>query len=78
MEALGTPPIPDGYFWYVLSTVLVTALIWVVNRYVNRVDRLFEKLTESINDLIQISKVHEHRLEDVEEDVRELKTIRKR
>lgn len=73
MEALSSPPMPDGYFWYVISTAFLSALIWIINRYVNRIDRLFEKLTTNIEELMRIAGLHEHRINEAEQDIDDLK-----
>jgi hypothetical protein len=75
METLASspPPSPDAYFWYAICIVLVSILVWIVNRYISRTERLFEELTKNINELIQVTKVHEHRISDAEDDIDHLK-----
>jgi hypothetical protein len=60
------PPAPDGLFWYSLSTVLVLALIWVLQRYVSKTDKLFEKIIHNQQQLLINDKVQDTRLDDLE------------
>lgn len=62
-------PTPDMLFWYSLSIILAGALIWVVNRYVTRTDKMFSQLIEAVNELRIIIKVHETEIENLKDKV---------
>jgi len=58
-------PIPDGIFWYSLSTLLALSLIWVLQRYVNKTEKLLERLVADvsllkINEATQDTTLKEH------------------
>lgn len=62
-------PTPDMLFWYSLSIVLAGSLIWVVNRYVNRTDKMFSQLIDAVNELRIIIKVHETEIDNLKDKV---------
>lgn len=58
-------PVPDGIFWYALSTLLAVALFWIIAKYVNKLDTVIENLSD--NDIRQdlILKHHGDDIEDL-------------
>jgi len=69
LEEIAQIPTPDMLFWYSLSIGLAGGLIWVVNRYVNRTDRMFSQLIEAVNELRIIIKVHETEIDNLKDKV---------
>lgn len=61
-------PTPDIYFWYGFSGLLSGAIIWILQRYIAKMDKFTEEVTNSLNELRQITKVHEHRITSMEND----------
>lgn len=76
METLNNP-LMDTYFWHAVGGALVSILVWVVSRYISKIDRMLEEITKNLHELMKISSVHDNRLEDLEEDVRDLKVRRR-
>lgn len=62
--------IPDGIFWYSLATLLAIALIWIIQRYVSKIDTMLLGLTESVNKLITITSVHEVEITNLKDDMK--------
>lgn len=77
MEALNNP-LMDNYFWHAVAVTLVSILVWVVSRYISKIDRVLEELTKNLHELMKISSIHDHKIEDIQEDIRDLKSTRKR
>ena len=73
LQELAQIPTPDMFFWYTLSIVLAGSLVWVVNRYVNRTDKMFQSLIDMVNELRIIIKVHESEIKNHESDIQSLK-----
>src|SRR6188768_541129 len=73
LEEITQTPTPDMYFWYSLSIILAGALVWVVNRYVNRTDAMFAQLINMVNELRVLIKVHESEIKNHESDIQSLK-----
>lgn len=69
LQEIAQIPTPDMLFWYSLSIVLAGSLIWVVNRYVNRTDKMFSQLIDAVNELRIIIKVHETEIENLKDKV---------
>jgi hypothetical protein len=69
LQELAQIPTPDMFFWYSLSIVLSASLIWVVNRYVNRTDKMFQQLIDAVTELKVMIKVHESEIENLKEKV---------
>jgi len=69
LQELAQIPTPDMFFWYSLSIVLSASLIWVVNRYVNRTDKMFQQLIDAVTELKVMIKVHESEIDNLKEKV---------
>lgn len=75
-----TPTTPDTWFWYSLSSLLAIALIWVLQRYVNKTETLIKELKDVvqgllINDKVQDVNIHNHneRLNGIEDRINVVK-----
>jgi hypothetical protein len=58
--------IPDGWFYYTLSSLLAMALIAIIWKYVAKTENCLGKLETAVNKLITISEVHEVRIKNLE------------
>lgn len=65
-------PRPDQYFWYTIATVLVLVLVWIVQRYVSKTDKLMEKLVEGMNQLDKTAAIHDQRIQNLEKNSDEI------
>jgi len=61
--------LPDNYFWYSLSILISGVLIWIIQRYIQKTERLLERLVNEVNDLKALTKLHNHRLDDIEKNI---------
>ena len=59
--------IPDPFFWYSVSSVLIVILIWIVQRHIVKTDKLLERLTDTINTLSTNVAVLEERITALED-----------
>lgn len=59
--------IPDQFFWYSVSSVLIVILIWIVQRHIVKTDKLLERLTDTINTLSTNVAVLEERITALED-----------
>jgi hypothetical protein len=75
MEQL-TMPSPDIYFWYGFSGLLSGSIIWILQRYIAKMDKFTDKVTKNLNELMQITKLHEHRINEIEEDIEEKNNVK--
>jgi len=66
MDLPQTIPLPDQYFWYILATLLAIILIRVINRYVNRTEKLLERVVNDVQGLKTESKLQLQRIVNVE------------
>jgi hypothetical protein len=56
--------VPDGIFYYSLSTLLTGALVWIIGRYVAKQSDLLEYLVK--NDVRQDARLDHHDEEIIE------------
>ena len=64
MVILEVPIVPDGIFYYSLSTLLTGALVWIIGRYVAKQSDLLEYLVK--NDVRQDARLDHHDEEIIE------------
>jgi hypothetical protein len=69
-------PTPETYFYYVLSALLGSALIWIIARYLGKNEKTMEKLQETDTKLTTMLTLHEHRINEAEKDIRSLENKR--
>lgn len=69
-------PTPDQLFWYMLATLLGSALIWVIGRYITKQEKLMDRVLDMLTDLSTISKVHETRLNNHDKEIGQLQETR--
>lgn len=60
-------PMPDGLFYYSLSTLLALAIIAIIWRYVGKTDDLLKELKQAVQSLMINDKVQDNRIDDLEE-----------
>lgn len=66
-------PQPDMYFWYTLATVLATALISIIWVFINRIVKILDTTTDSVNKLVTLTAVHDKDIQDNRKDIEKLK-----
>lgn len=64
---------PDSYFWYALSITLALALIWILVRYANKIDKTFDVMAANISRLTETSIVHGVKIDGHDKDITEIK-----
>lgn len=68
MILLDATPMPDGLFYYSLSTLLALAIIAIIWRYIGKTDDLLKELKQAVQNLLINDKVQDSRIEDLEDD----------
>lgn len=68
-------PHPDVYFWYVLSFLLTTTLIWVVTSYISRAEKRDIKVAETLAKLTIMVEVHSSEIKQLTTDVDRLRLL---
>jgi hypothetical protein len=61
--------IPDMYFWYSLSIAMAGLLIWIIQRYISKTEKLLEKLVTDVSELKERTSVHNHRINELEDNL---------
>ncbi len=69
MEAINISP----EVWKPLAILLGGALIWIIQRYIGHLNTILDKLSESVNELTTLTKLHEQKLDDHEGEIKNLK-----
>ena len=64
-------------FWYAVLTILVSILIWVVRTYFASLQTTIKDIEKSIQQLTRMLEVHGNRLDNAEDDIRELRNHRR-
>lgn len=64
---------PDSYFWYALSITLCVALIWILIRYANKIDKTFDTMSANLKLLTETQIVHGVKIEGHDKDITEIK-----
>lgn len=59
-------PMPDGLFYYSLSTLLALAIIAIIWRYVGKTDDMLKELKQAVQNLMINDKVQDSKIEDLE------------
>lgn len=67
MNILEIPPVPDGIFWYSLSTVMAGALMAILWNYAKETTSMIKELKDTIQDLAINDKVQDERLDGHDE-----------
>lgn len=52
---------PDAYFWYTITILLAGAIIWILIKYTNGVQKTMDKFEDAISRLIVMTEKHEQR-----------------
>jgi len=68
------PKAPEVYFWYTISFLLTTALIWIITRYVSRSERREAKLDDAIAKITLLVELHEREINDIKGTLKDIKT----
>lgn len=75
-----TVPSPEPGFWYVLAILLISFASWVIVRFLNKMEKVIDHLTENVNELTVITKLHDHTIHDHEARIyeveKEIKNLR--
>lgn len=66
MILLELQPMPDGLFYYSLSTLLALAIIAIIWRYVGKTDDMLKELKQAVQNLMINDKVQDSKIEDLE------------
>ncbi|MFZ2905319.1 MAG: hypothetical protein WAZ98_03850 [Cyclobacteriaceae bacterium] len=67
------PVIPPDNFYYILFLLLGAGLIWVIKVYINRTDETLKQITTSVSNMDKLLAIHEHKHEQHEKEIAELK-----
>lgn len=73
MNLLEIPPVPDGIFWYSLSTVMAGALIAILWNYAKETTGMIKELKETVQKLAINDSVQDERLDSHDEKLYEVK-----
>lgn len=57
---------PDSYFWYALSLLLASALIIIIYKYADKVQK-------TLDGLVKMVAIHENDIKHMKDDIAELK-----
>lgn len=60
-------PSPDQYFWYILATVLASSIIYIIHRYVNKTEKLLEKVVDDLQEMRTTTALHAQSIESLQE-----------
>lgn len=83
LQGSSNPP-PDGWFFYALTIALGSILAIIIGwgvrnfltglkEYMNRTDAVLESMAKNLSELQTITKVHEEKHKQHDEDIKELK-----
>jgi hypothetical protein len=59
--------------WKPLALLLIGALVWIIQRYIGYLNKILDKLSDNVNELTAITKLHEQRLEDHDGELSDLR-----
>jgi hypothetical protein len=59
--------------WKPFAMLLGGTLIWIIQRYIGYLNKILDKLTDSVNELTSMAKIHEQRLDNHEGELSVLK-----
>jgi hypothetical protein len=62
--------------WKFVFILSITGFLYFLNKYIIRIEKTLEKLTDGLEDIRQLVKLHEHRLNGHDEDFREVKNLK--
>lgn len=68
MEAMNLSP----EAWKPFAMLLGGALIWIIQRYIGYLNKILDKLSDNVNELTAIAKLHEQRLDDHDGEISDL------
>jgi len=54
--------------WKFIFMLSVSGFLYFLTKYTSKIEKSIEKLTDGFNDLSAIAKMHEHRLDTLEEE----------
>lgn len=69
MNILEIPPVPDGIFWYSLSTVMAGALIAILWNYAKETTGMIKELKETVQNLAINDKVQDEKIDGLDDKV---------
>lgn len=64
LQGNGNQP-PDGYFYYALSLLLASTLIFIVWHFANQLTKTLNALKITVAELVVMTKVHDKDIEDL-------------
>lgn len=67
-----------AWFWRIAAVVFAGALVWIGKRHLDKIDTMLGRLEKSFEELLMMTKVHESEIENIKEDIRELKSAKSR
>lgn len=74
MKIMDIPPVvPDGIFWYTLSTVMAGALIAIIWNYAKEMSGMIKELKDTTQKLAINDRVQDERLDGHDEKLYEVK-----
>lgn len=69
VETMNTVPTE---FWFAASLILISILIWIFKRYMDKMDKQSAEFRTSIQDLVILVKLHDRDITTIKEDVKDL------
>jgi len=73
MKLLEISTVPDGIFWYTLSTVMAGALIVIIWNYAKETTAMIKELKDTVQKLSINDKVQDERLDGHDEKLYEVR-----
>lgn len=64
--------------WKFIFILSVSGFMYFLNKYTSKIEKSIEKLTDGFNEISALVKMHEHRLDDHQEEIREIKQMKVR
>jgi len=69
--------LPPDSFYYVLSLLFGSGLIWIIRTHIVRTDAILKQLSQTVSDLKTMVAVHENEHEDYERRINTLENKKK-
>lgn len=61
--------------WKFIFIISVSGFVYFLNKYIVRIEKTLEKLTDGLTDIRELVKIHESRLNGHDEDFRDVKNF---